>query len=417
MTTPRPWCAFFLAADLLSLAACGGGPSSITPPPADFHKLEHIVFIVKENRTYDHYFGTYPGGDGVTSGTLSTSAVIPLGHTPDRTPCDPNHTWKGALTAIDGGKMDGFNLTNPQCTLADGVTPLNYSQMQQVDIPNYWAYAQNFVLSDRMFSSLTGPSFPNHLYTIAAQSAGVINNPHNQPTGSPWGCDSPAQALVDVLDSQGVQTEVFPCFDIPTLADTMETAGVSWRYYAPSQGQSGYAWSTFDAIRHIRQGPLWQTNVVPTSQFILDAQNGTLPAVSWIVSGDTSEHPPDSTCRGENWTVQQINAVMQGPQWDSTAIFVTWDDFGGFYDHVPPPKLDQFGFGPRVPLLIISPYAKKGFISHTQYEFSSFLTLVEKRFKLPNLGGRDVQANDMLDSFDFTHAARAPLILPVRTCP
>jgi hypothetical protein len=144
--------------------------------------------------------------------------------------------------------------------------------------------------------------------------------------------------------------------------------------------------------------------------------NGNLPNVCWIVSGPTSEHPPDSSCLGENWTVQQINAIMQGGDWDSTAIFVTWDDFGGFYDHVPPPKVDNFGFGPRVPLLIISPYAKRGYISHTQYEFSSLLKFAESRFKLAALTARDTVANDMTDSFDFDQAARPPLVLQAREC-
>ena len=140
--------------------------------------------------------------------------------------------------------------------------------------------------------------------------------------------------------------------------------------------------------------------------------------MSWlVVSADKSEHPPASVCVGENWTVQQLNAVMQGPDWKSTAVFLTWDDFGGFYDHVPPPQVDNFGFGPRVPLLIISPYAKVGFIAHTFYEFSSVLKFIEERFGLPPLTDRDSAANDMLDSFDFDQRSLPPLILEQRQCP
>jgi phospholipase C len=183
------------------------------------------------------------------------------------------------------------------------------------------------------------------------------------------------------------------------------------------KGESGYIWSALDAIDHIRNTSLWADHVVPTAQFVADAATGKLPAVSWlVVSADQSEHPPASVCVGENWTVQQLNAVMQGRDWKSTAMFLTWDDFGGFYDHVPPPQVDNFGFGPRVPLLIISPYAKKDFISRTFYEFSSVLKFIEERFSLPPLTDRDSEANDMLDSFDFDQRPLPPLILQQRQC-
>jgi phospholipase C len=219
------------------------------------------------------------------------------------------------------------------------------------------------------------------------------------------------------MDSKGEISKEPPCFDFPTLADRLETANVSWKYYAPSRGEEGYAWSAFDAIKHIRNTSLWTSKVVPDAQFVEDARNGRLPAVSWLVTGVASEHPPYSTCKGENWSVEQLNAVMEGPDWASTAVFITWDDFGGFYDHVPPPSVDRFGLGPRVPLLIISPYARKGKVSHTQYEFSSFLSLVEKRFFLAPLTERDSKANDMLDSFDFTQHPLPPLVLNPRSCP
>ena len=162
---------------------------------------------------------------------------------------------------------------------------------------------------------------------------------------------------------------------------------------------------------------MWQTNIARPAQFITDAQNGNLPNVSWVVVGNGSEHPPGSTCVGENLTVRQLNAVMQGPQWSSTAVFLTWDDFGGFYDHVPPPQVDNFGLGMRVPLLVISPYAKSGNISHTVYEFSSLLTFVETRWNLDALTDRDLYANDLFDSFDFDQQPLGPLILQERVCP
>jgi phospholipase C len=379
-----------------------------------FTNIQHVVFLIKENHSFDNYFGTFPGADGATSGTISTGQVIPLGQTPDVTPTDLGHDWGSALLAIDGGKMDRFNLIgegNQNCNL------LSYTQFKEADIPNYWAYAKAFTLADHMFSALHGPSMPNHLYTVAAQSGGVINNPAHY-THLSWGCDADSNVTVQVLNSNGSVSLDFPCFDFPTLSDTMQTAGITWKYYAPSYGETGYIWSVLDAIKHIRQGSLWNTNVVSDTQFISDATSGTLPQVSWVVTNiKDSEHPLSSVCAGENWTVQQLNAVMQGPDWLTTVVFLFWDDFGGFYDHVPPAALDKFGTGVRVPLIVISPYAKPGFISHTTYEFSSLLKFVEERFGLPPLTSRDANANDPLDSFNFTQVPLSPVVLKERSCP
>ncbi len=375
-------------------------------------KIQHIVFLIKENRSFDHYFGTFPGADGATSGKTSRGDTMPLQKLPDETPYDIGHSWRDAAIAIDGGRMTKFDLV--ESGDVDGYM-LPYTQAHEADIPNYFTYARNFVLADRMFSSMAGPSFPNHLYTVAAESDGVLDNPH--PNLYNWGCDSDEAQDVPVQKPDGNLKMEPPCFDFKTLADSLEAAHLSWKYYAPPQGKYGYQWSTLDAIRHIRRSALWNERVVPDSEFISDARNGRLPAVSWLVTGDASEHPPLSTCAGENWTVQQLNAVMQGPDWNSTVVFLTWDDFGGFYDHVPPPVVGPYSLGPRVPLLIISPYARKGHISHTEYEFSSFLKFAEVRFHLPPLTERDSKAGDMLDSFDFTQTPLPPLILQERRCP
>ncbi len=408
---------FILAA--LGSTGCGGGSSSPAQPPSQGTPdvIEHIVFMIKENRTFDNYFGTFPGTDGATTGTLSNGQVIKLGHTPDRTPRDLCHEWNCALQGINGGQMNGFNLING-CN-EDG-DYLCYTQLQEQDIPNYFAYARNFVLADRMFSSLSGPSFPNHLYTVGAQSTGAISNPvlADKTLSNIWGCDADDGTTTKVMDSSGNVSTQPPCFDFQTLADSLQNAGIAWKYYAPGQGQSGYIWSAFDAIKHIRYSSLWTDHVVPDTQFVNDAKRGNLPAVSWVVTSvGKSDHPPASSCVGENWTVAQLNSVMQGPDWGSTAVFLTWDDFGGFYDHVAPAKLDQFGLGPRVPLIIISPFAKKGYISHTAYEFSSFLKFVETRYGLHTLTDRDALANDMTDSFDFRQQPQPPLVLQPRTCP
>lgn len=391
---------------------------SVPAAPAGMSVIKHVVFIVKENRSFDNYFGQFPGADGATTGVTSTGQVIPLLPTPDQTMNDIDHTLWGALTSMNGGLMNGFDLIDGANTNGNF---LSYTQMTEAQIPNYYAYARHYALGDHMFSSIHSDSFPNHLYTIAATSGGVITIPTTPDIAgsdkNAWGCDQPPSASVSVLDDEGEITNVFPCFDFETLADTLAAAGVSWKYYAPSAGERGYNFSTYDAINHIRNGPAWAQNVLPTAQFITDAQNGNLPAVSWLVSGLTSEHPPNSTCLGENWTVSNLNALLNGPDGDSTAVFLVWDDFGGFYDHVTPPAADQYGLGPRVPFIIISPYVKPGTITHTQYEFSSVLKFIEERFQLPSLTNRDANANDITDAFDFSQTPVTPLILPQRSCP
>jgi len=380
----------------------------------DLTQIKQFVFIVKENRTFDSYFGTFPGAKGTTTGMISTGQVIPLSHEPDVLPRDFGHSGAGIFAAYDWGRMDNFDLS---FTCSVNGDELCFTQFWQQDIPNYFTYASTFVLGDQMFSSWAGASFPNHLYLIAAQSGGSIGNPSNGNRYN-WGCDSDTRTTVQYMNSVGDVDSVYPCFDFQTLGDLLESVQVSWKYYAPLEGTPGYEWSSYDAIDHIRNGSLW-SNVVPYTQFVTDAQAGSLPAVSWVVPPEVdSEHPPNSACEGENWSVTQLNAIMNSPQWDSTAVFVVWDDFGGLYDHeYPPTSPDELSYGPRVPLLIISPYAIPGYISHTQYEFSSFLKIVEERFGLPPLTDRDNGASDMLDSFNFSQTPLPPLVLQTRSCP
>jgi phospholipase C len=394
-------------------------------------QIQHIIFIIKENRSFDSFYGTFPGANGATTAPISTGQTITMGHQADQMPRDiSGHGWFDAFTGEDGGKMDHFDLVVGGSVNGDY---LGFQQLYQSDIPNYWQYAQNFVLADNMFSSLQSGSFPNHLYTIAAQSGGVFNNTLQiNGKGQIWGCDANPGTQVPALALNLVVTKPFPCFSFQTLADLLDGAGLSWKFYAPSKGSAGYVFSTYDAINQIRNTSLWTTHVVPDTQFATDAAAGKLPNVAWLVttgkssfgsSGggttgvDNNEHPPGSVCSGENWSVTQINALMKGPDWSSSALFLTYDDFGGFYDHVPPPSLDIYGLGPRVPLLIISPYAKTGYISHTQYELSSVIKFAEEVFGLPSLGQRDVIANDTTDSFDFTQSPRSPFLLTTRLCP
>jgi phospholipase C len=379
-------------------------------------QIQHVVFIIKENRSFNNYFGTFPGATGATSGPVSDGQTIALPHTPDRVR-DLGHGWADANTAINGGKMNQFDLVQYGNINGDY---MSMSQLYQSDLPNYWSYAQTYTLSDQTFSSLHGGSFPNHMYTIAADNFEAIANPSNpgHPKFGYWGCDAPTGSLVLLSDTNGKESNVFPCFDNQTLGDLLISAGVSWKYYAPTENTSGYEWNAMDAINHIRNTSVWSSNVFPYSQFATDATNGNLPAVSWLVPYTAvSEHPPASTCGGENWTVDQLNAIMQGPDWSTTAIFITWDDFGGFYDPVPPQNPDYYGYGPRVPMLIISPYSLPGTVVHTQYEFSSVLKFIETRFNLSSLTLRDADASDMTDAFNFTQTPLPALILTDRVCP
>jgi phospholipase C len=384
-------------------------------PATGINQIQHIVFLIKENRSFDTYFGTYPGAYGATSGPISNGTIVPLAHETGPTLVDPGHQYFDAVTAIDNGKMDSFDLLGLG-NVQGQIEPM--SQLQQTDIPNYFTYAQNFVLSDMTFSALPSGTFPNHLYAVANDSDGTFTTPGTSSNGD-WGCDAPTTVTVaQQLGTNGVINQVYPCFSYTTLADELQAAGISWKYYAPPKGVNGYSYSTLNSFSQFRNTSLWNTNVVSYDDFITDVQNGTLPSVSWLSPGRIqSEHPPQDFCPGEGWTVTQLNALMANSAlWNSTVVYLTWDDFGGFYDHINPPPRDQFSLGPRVPMLIISPYAKAGYISHTQYEFASVLRFIEERFGLAALGDRDATANDTTDSFDFSQTPLPGLNLTPRTC-
>jgi phospholipase C len=296
-----------------------------------------------------------------------------------------------------------------------------YVQFYKKDIPNYWKYAHTFALADNFFSSMNGPSYPQHLYFAAASSDDIVTDP-SDPGGQrslAWGCDSDPRARAQQVDpNTGNRTLIFPCLDIPTLPDELNTAGHTWRYYSVPYPQYGFIWSILDSISHIRYGAQWGTNVLDVRNFVSDVQSGQLADVTWITpTFENSDHTPANVCVGEGWTVQVINAIMQSQFWNSTAIFVTWDDFGGFYDHVAPPALDYFGLGMRVPLIIVSPYVKAGTVQHSLFEFSSLLGFTEKLFDLPAMTERDLKANDMMLAFNFNQTALPPLILTPRQCP
>lgn len=375
----------------------------------DVTQIQHFVFIIMENRSYDEMFGQFPGADGVTQGVLSTGEVIPLRPAPDESPRDINHLWYAMTDSLDWGRMDRFDL-QPNANIKGDY--FSHTQYSQDDLPNLWKYAQTFTLSDRTFSSMHGVSHPNHMYIVGGTSDNIIGGPN---PSSQRGCDSNKGTTIEQLDPVGNVINIFPCVDFPTLGDSMEAQGISWKVYS----QNLNPWNPYDYVNHVRNSDLWTQHVVDVSELNNDlGTQGALPSVSLVIPPPMqSHHPVRSICYGENWLVQQLNALMSGPNWNSTAVFITWDEAGGFYDHVPPPQVDQFGLGTRVPLIIISPYAKPGHVSSTTYEFASFMKIVEERFGLAALTQRDANASDMLDSFDFTQTALPPMPLNTRSCP
>jgi phospholipase C len=396
-------------------------PSMPSPTPMDPPSrtqetrwpIEHVVFLIKENRTFDNLFGTFPGSDGVTFG-YDDGVRRPLTRGTDGSigSEDIPHCYVCSRMAWNHGKMDGFN----QAPVSDRWA---YTQLRRSQLPNYWHWAKRFVLADRFFASAQGPSFPNHLYAIAAQSGGAHDNPRRTGrfrSSNTFGCDAPKGQTVTVIDSEGHEVEVRPCFDFQTEGDLLNKAGIDWAYYAAEPDQLGYIWSAYAAIDHIRNTAQWHKRVLPVDRLIADIRRDRLPPMTWIAPRyEVSEHPQFNFCVGENWSTRVINAIMRSPMWDSTAIFVTWDDYGGFYDHVAPPQVDDFGLGIRVPLLVISPYAKKGEIDHRLGEFSSVLRFVEASWGLTQLTHRDRDARDLSYDFDFTQEPRPPDPLPLRT--
>ncbi len=376
--------------------------STVSPIPGS--PIEHIVVIMQENRSFDNLFNGFPGADtaqtGMNGGQPIALTPIALGDSRD---LDHSHRrwWKD----WNQGKMDSFaqDSANP--------STLPYSYVPEKDVEPYWTLAQQYVLGDRMFQSNTGPSFVAHQYMIAGQAANVAEN----PTGSVWGCDAGPGSTAALVGPNGTDLPgVYPCFDYQTTADLLDEKGVTWRYYAPASGDKFFVLSAYQAIRHIRFGNDWNDNVIsPQNRVLTDIQHGELAQVTWIVPDWAHSDHPSSGSEGPDWVASIVNAIGNSPFWNSTAIFVTWDDWGGWYDHVDPPKVDAMGPGFRVPLLVISPYAKHGYVSHHIHEASGFIAFIEHNFDLGTLGARDAGSDAYQDCFDYTQ--KPPAFTPIPT--
>lgn len=398
---------------IVSGSSIGAGDRAAACSGASCSPIKHIIIIVRENHSFDNLFGRFPNADGTIYAMRGKKKIV-MGVTPDVLKHDIGHGDFDAQMATDNGKMDRFYKID---NAVQGGKDMADSQYRQRQIADYWTYASDFGLADHFFSTVLSSSFPNHLVTVSGQNGYTVGNPHHTGSTPSWGCDALPNTLVETYRNHKYH-EIYPCFGFKTLVDEANTAGVSWKYYAPRQGSFGYIWSTLDSFKQIRNNSKQWSNVVPPGQFDKDVQAGTLPGISWLVSDlQTSEHPPMSECAGEDWTVGRINEIMNSPLWSSTAIVLTWDDFGGFYDHVPPPHESQFSLGPRVPAIVISPYSKPHLIDHSQYDFRSIVKFVEEQFALPHEAKYDRSVNSLGGMLDTAQTPIKPLVLQPQTCP
>jgi phospholipase C len=405
---------------LCALAAVAGCLASMeinpSPPvpssrisPVSGSPIQHIVVIMQENRSFDNLFNGFPGADTAQSG-LDEGVSIPLQPVSLADSRDLEHSHKRWWKDWDMGAMDGF--------AQEGAHPgtLPYSYVPEDEVEPYWTMAREYTLGDRMFQSNTGPSFVAHQYMIAGQSGDVAEN----PTGTVWGCDAGPGTTAALIGPNGTELPgVYPCFDYQTIADLLDAKGVTWRYYAPGDGDSFFVLSAFQAIRHIRFGSDWKESVIsPQNRVLVDIAHGELAQVTWIVPDWThSDHPGSGSTEGPDWVASIVNAVGNSPFWDSTAIFISWDDWGGWYDHVQPPRVDEMGPGFRVPLLVVSPYAKHGYVSHHFHEASGFLRFIEYNFGLGSLGTRDAATDAYGDCFDYTQTPQPYKTIQTRVGP
>ena len=393
----------------------------LIPHPSSPNPIQHVIVVMQENRTFDNYFWTYPGQVGYNPGlcvplNLSQPAsrcMRPHLETNSTLASDLPHDWNPSSVSYNGGAMNGF-LT------AAGGNPEAMDYYDNSTLPYLWYYASHYVLADQFFSSAKSSSQPNHWYMIA----GAV------PMVSLF--QSGAQEQQACYNNSTKKLTMATCTyinqaqEIQTMADELTANGISWRYYdtptlpddtlssAIVGGEAFTYWNPLDAKSSTYTDPAITENVVEREQLFRDIANGTLPQVSWVIpSPEISDHPPANITLGMWWVTDVVDSVMSSQYWKSTAIIVLWDDYGGFFDTVVPPTVDDYGLSFRVPALIISPYAVPGLLDHTVYDFESTLRFVEWRFGLPALTARDADANNLLNAFNFNQQPLAPLIIPL----
>ena len=441
----------FGASSLLIFAACtfgNGSSSGAFSAPAgglssmDFLKndgaskhISHIIIVVQENRTFENFFAGYPGANAPTSGCgkppkgeavprrisrASTSGcpsgdqVIPLHQITFEKGPNLSHEYESSIIDWDNGKMDGFTHFGLHHDDA------GYAYVEQSEVSTYWSMAQQYVLSDAMFPTEFGPSWTAHLTLVAGTDN--LNNRNNLALAdfadARSNCGAPKGTKTTTVNIKRIikpSSGPYPCLNqFNTMAQALDNASVSWKYYV-AQNYKAFIWSPYGSIQYVHNGPDWTNNIIqPETTVLTDIQNGTLPQVSWVTPNRLdSDHPNSHNDSGPSWVASIVNTLGQSQYWNSSAVIVLWDDYGGFYDNAPPPQLDFRGLGIRVPCLIISPYAKSNYVDHTQYEFGSILKFIEEVF--PNVkrlgrtkeGYTDTRANSLDNAFNFTQAPRA----------
>ncbi len=404
---------FVITALAAGLIACGGGGSSSTPPPPPpptySQTFKHVVVIFQENRTPDNLFHGFPNADIADSGINSKGETIPLTPIALANNYDLNHAHNAFVEMYDGGKMDGADKIHISCaTGAVNCPPPNpqFMYVDPTDVQPYFQLGEQYTFGDRMFQTNQGPSFPSHQFIISGTSAPTATSDlfaaENPNSGS--GCAAPATATVALIDPFGKESQfVFPCFEHPTLMDSLDAQTITWRYYAPSIANGDGIWIGPLSINHLYFGTDWGKVIIPQTQVLTDIANGQLAQVSWVIpDGADSDHPRGNKGTGPAWVASVVNAIGTSQYWANTAIIITWDDWGGWYDHVTPTIYDSYEYGFRVPLIIVSPYTKQAYVSHVPHDFGSILKFIEEVFKLPSLGYADARADDFSDCFDLT---------------
>jgi len=438
-----------------------GGPKGSYIVPPGIHKIQHVIILMQENRSFDSYFGTYPGADGIpmSDGQPTVCLPNPLGvcSKPFHDTADTNgggpHGMSDAVADIDGGKMDGFvqqrdlgrgsctNFANPACQGFGTPDVMGYHTA--AEIPNYWSYAGNFALDDHMFEPVNSWSLPQHEFLMSEWAAKCRNALAMSCVNNPGGSYTPGQIDNAVRQelTTGKTTIDLAWTDITYL---LYMHHVSWGYYVEDGWQPDCTndsatcapvaqhwytpgiWNPLPLFTDVKQdGQL--NNIQPLENFLAAAKAGTLPAVSWVIpSGGNSEHPPNSVHEGQAYVTALVNAVMESPDWNSTAIFLGWDDWGGFYDNVAPPTVDPNGYGLRVPSITISPYARQGYIDKQTLSQDAYLKFIEDDFlggsRLnPATDGRpdlrpDVREDaavlgNLIADFNFDQPPRKPVLL------
>jgi phospholipase C len=456
---------FVCIAMVAGIVACGGSSGSLPALPmapngvaaGTKNPIRHVVIVIQENRSFDNFFATFPGADGTKVGSAKPmpspiakacrDAGMPVVAQPTTVPlkevsligggfpgnfgegADLDHIHSGYKLELDEDKMDGFDVSKfgpngegtPTCTYT-------YQYVNPSQIQPYWDLAKQYVLADHTFQTQGSSSFTAHQDLIAggtkiSANEAIIDN----PSFFPWGCDANKSVVTAIIKKSDGKVYPyggpFPCFTYATLRDLLDAKSVSWKYYAvPVQKESGCQhgntagiWNAFDAIKAVRYSAEWRTNVPHSNLvFFTDVSKHQLPAVSWItpngVNSDhpgTRKHPPCESGgpledNGPSWVASIVNAIGKSSYWNSTAIVILWDDWGGYYDHAVPPQPRTWEGGPgfRVPMLIVAPYVKPH-VEHTMYQFGSILRFIEETWNLGSLGNNDAKSNSIGSAFDF----------------